>query len=234
MTLPSAELLRMQAEWLAPARARLLRRAGVARRRRILDLGAGYGAVTGELARRGGGFVAALDVVETAVYQAPGVPVCGDARRLPFADDSFDLVFSQCVLLWVGEVETAVAEIDRVLEPGGVLIALEPDYAGMLVYRPGIATRDIGLAGLDRVGAEVGIGRLLPGLLAEQGFEMRVDLLDSLVTPSSTRFDFLRTLPLTPDEAGALARAAASAARLRGAWGQIVHLPFFLISARRR
>ena len=55
--LPSKTLLEAQAEWLAPARARLLRRVGIARRRRILDLGAGYGAVTGELVRRGGGFV---------------------------------------------------------------------------------------------------------------------------------------------------------------------------------
>ena len=233
--LPSGELLRMQAEWLAPARARLLRRAGVARRRRILDLGAGYGAVTGELARRGGGFVAALDRVETAVstgsaQAASTGSVCGDARRLPFADSSFDLVFSQCVLLWAG-LTRAAAEIHRVLEPGGVLIALEPDYAGMIEYPPEIETRDIWLAALARAGAEPRIGRLLPGVLAEQGFEVRVDLLDSLVMPSRTRFDFLRTLLLTPDEVEALERAAASAARLGGEWRQIVHLPFFLISA---
>ena len=248
--LPSKFLLTAQAEWLAPARARLLRRVGVARRRRILDLGAGYGVVTGELVRRGGGFVAALDRVETAtsassvqatsassVQAALASSVCGDARLLPFADNSFDLVFCQCVLLWVGDgletLETAVAEIHRVLEPNGVLIALEPDYAGMIEHPPEIATRDIWLSALARAGAEPRIGRLLPGLLADQGFQVRVDLIDSLVPPSSTRFDFLRTLPLTPDEAKGLERAAATDARLGREWRQIVHLPFFLISAIR-
>ncbi|HLA84582.1 MAG TPA: hypothetical protein VJL29_07290, partial [Thermoguttaceae bacterium] len=60
-SLPSTALLRQQAEWLAPARSRLLRRAGIARCRRVLDLGCGVGAVTAELARRTSGFVVALD-----------------------------------------------------------------------------------------------------------------------------------------------------------------------------
>jgi SAM-dependent methyltransferase len=179
--------------------------------------------------------VAALDVVETAVSSgsaqaASASFVCGDARRLPFADNSFDLVFSQCVLLWTGSTQAA-AEIHRVLEPNGVLIGLEPDYAGMIEYPPEIGTRDIWLAALARAGAEPRIGRVLPGVLAELGFEVRVDLLDSLVTPSRTRFDFLRTLPLTPDEAEALERAAAAASHLGGAWRQVVHLPVLLISA---
>ena len=240
--LPSKSLLEAQAEWLAPARARLLRRVGIAHRRRILDLGAGYGAVTGELVRRGGGFVAALDRVEAACTQLAEVavshtpsqssPVCGNALSLPFADNRFDLVFCQCVLMWLGTgLETAVSEIQRVLEPNGVLIALEPDYAGMIEYPPQIATRDIWLSALARAGAEPRVGRLLPDLMAAQGFEVRVDLLDSLVKPEPARFEFLRTLPLTTEETRMLEKSVLAEERLEKSWGEIVHLPFFLISA---
>lgn len=226
-SLPDIQLLQQQAEWLAPARARLLRGVGIAHRRRILDLGAGYGAVTGELVRRGGGTVAALDQAVTAVSQvsiAPGV--CGDARALPFVNESFDLVFCQCVLLWVGDGTAVVAEIHRVLQPGGVLVALEPDYGGMMEYPPEIATRDMWLTALRRVGAEPLIGRMLPGLLAQQGFQVQTRLLDELTPPSLLRFEFLRTLPLAEEETAVLHHIEQSPTA-----PQVVHLPFMLITA---
>lgn len=236
--LPPAALLQQQAEWLAAARARLLRGVGIAHRRRILDLGAGYGAVTGELVRRGGGLVAALDREVTAVSQisvAPGV--CGDARVLPFANESFDLVFCQCVLLWVGDVVTppalhgvagAVSEIYRVLQPGGVLVALEPDYGGMIEYPPEVASRDLWLAALRRAGAEPLIGRRLPGLLTHQGFQVQIRLLDEVAPPSPLRFEFLRTLPLTDEETAVLHHIEQSTIT-----PQLVHLPFMLVTAVR-
>jgi SAM-dependent methyltransferase len=188
--------------------------------------------------------VAALDTSAssvTALLNSPAFPLCGNALSLPFADNSFDLVFCQCVLMWVTSTSsvdgtstglvTAVSEIHRVLEPNGVLIALEPDYAGMIEYPPEIATRDIWLSALARVGAEPRVGRMLPGVLAAQGVEVRVDLLDSLVVPESARFEFLQSLPLTADEASGLERAVSADARLGEAWQKVVHLPFFLISA---
>ncbi|MDF1513348.1 MAG: hypothetical protein P1S60_06020, partial [Anaerolineae bacterium] len=57
--LPPEALLVEQAEWLAPARRQLLRRAAIARRARVLDLGAGYCTVTPELVRRSDGQVIA-------------------------------------------------------------------------------------------------------------------------------------------------------------------------------
>ncbi|HUM68979.1 MAG TPA: methyltransferase domain-containing protein [Chloroflexota bacterium] len=243
--LPDAVLLKQQAEWLAPARARLLRGVGIAHRRRILDLGAGYGAVTGELARRGGGLVVAVDREVTAVStslragiaqisDAPGV--CGDARALPFANESFDLIFCQCVLLWVGDVatpalsgiEVAVREIYRTLQPGGALVALEPDYGGMMEHPPAIATRDLWLSALQRAGAEPHIGRMLPGLLAKQGFQVQTRLLDELVPPSPLRFEFLRELPLTEEETAVLHHIEQSTET-----PQVVHLPFMLVTAVR-
>ncbi|MHC8508155.1 MAG: class I SAM-dependent methyltransferase [Rhodospirillales bacterium] len=43
----------------------------------------------------------------------------GDAERLPFADDSFDIVYSNGVLHHTPDTEKAVAEARRVLKPGG-------------------------------------------------------------------------------------------------------------------
>jgi SAM-dependent methyltransferase len=232
--LPAPELLQQQAAWLAAARSRLLRQAAIARRRRVLDLGAGYGSVTPELARRSGGTAVALDREWEALQQIDtAVTTCADAHRLPFAADSFDLVFCQCVLLWLSDVATAVAEIQRILQPGGVLIALEPDYGGLLEHPPAIVSRDLWLSVLARLGADPFIGRKLPGLLHKAGFQVRVSLLDELTGAEDGRFAFLRTLPLTEDETVQLAKIENTNAQFNQAWQQIAHLPFFLITAEK-
>jgi SAM-dependent methyltransferase len=53
--------------------------------------------------------------------------VCGDARLLPFADASMECVFSFNTLEHVDELDVALAEIDRVLRPGGMLV-LKPAW----------------------------------------------------------------------------------------------------------
>ncbi|MGE0143872.1 MAG: methyltransferase domain-containing protein [Planctomycetota bacterium] len=54
------------------------------------------------------------------------VDVVGDAHDLPFMDDTFDSVICNAVLEHVGAPEVAVAEILRVLKPGGYLYAEVP------------------------------------------------------------------------------------------------------------
>lgn len=53
--------------------------------------------------------------------------VVGTAEALPFEDASFDLVTCQTVLIHVKDPAVAIAEMRRVLRPGGVLLAAEPD-----------------------------------------------------------------------------------------------------------
>lgn len=231
--LPAVELLRQQAEWLAPARSRLLRQIGIAHRQRILDLGAGYGAVTGELVRRGGGSVVALDREWEALRRIDtAVPIQSNALQLPFAHNTFDLVFCQCVLLWLADVDTAVAEVQRVLQPGGVLAAIEPDYGGLMEYPPAIDSRALWLTALERNGAKPFIGRQLPALLEQAGFRIRVRLLDEITVTGNGRYAFLRTLPLTPKEVSQLDEIERTAKQLSH-WQQIAHLPFFLITAEK-
>ena len=94
----------------------------------VLDLGSGTGRVTGELKRRyPRACVIALDLApgmlrEARRHRRPWrrfERVCGDALRLPLADGSVDLIFSNLMLQWCEPLAVALAEVRRVLRPGG-------------------------------------------------------------------------------------------------------------------
>lgn len=57
---------------------------------------------------------------------APGLGALCSASRLPFADGTFDTVMATEVLEHVAEVDAAVAEVRRVLRPGGHFLATVP------------------------------------------------------------------------------------------------------------
>jgi ubiquinone/menaquinone biosynthesis C-methylase UbiE len=233
--LPEAEALTMQAQWLAPARAQLWRWVQIARRHSVLDLGTGYGAVVPELVRRSGGRVVALDrELRPLQYGESFVGaerIAADGACLPFADASFDLIFTQLTLLWVSTLDAVIAAMWRTLRSGGVVVSLEPDYGGMIEYPPEVQSRELWIRGLSRAGADPYVARKLPGKLASQGFEVHVSLFDTLVPPSVERFAFLEDLPLSPEEQPQLEIVKQRARMLTGAWAQVAHLPFFLIRA---
>ncbi|MCS7304659.1 MAG: class I SAM-dependent methyltransferase [Thermoguttaceae bacterium] len=236
ISLPCLELLAKQAEWLAPFRAGLLRRAAIAQRKSVLDLGCGPGLITAELLRRSGGRVVGLDRNFQALRQLasryraeasfqPAQPICADACRLPFADRSFDLVFCQWVLLWL-PLEPTLSEIRRVLAPGGMLVALEPDYGGMIEYPSEIASAPLWQAALRRAGADPEVARKIPPLLAKLDFQVQVMLLDRLHGPDPTRWEILKELPLTAAELAHLQTAMQIETHLAGQT-VLVHLPIF-------
>ncbi len=84
---------------------------------RILDLGAGTGAANDVFGDRG---VVALDPSpEMLALNDAAHRVVSVGERLPFADGSFDAVFSAYVFRNLDSVEATMAEIHRVLGPGG-------------------------------------------------------------------------------------------------------------------
>lgn len=91
---------------------------------RALDLGCGTGNYTLELRRRGFDVIG-LDASEgmLAVARSKGLNcIKGDAYSLPFPDGSFDLVLSVTMFEFIHEPERVVAEINRVLKPGGEVL----------------------------------------------------------------------------------------------------------------
>jgi len=74
-----------------------------------LDCGAGFRSFTSE------------HLVQSEIAPYPNIDVLAVNGRLPFADASFDLVFSLDVLEHVPDAHAAAAEIVRVLKPGGTL-----------------------------------------------------------------------------------------------------------------
>jgi SAM-dependent methyltransferase len=98
---------------------------------RALEIGAGTGYFTLNLMRAGliGEAVATdispgmLDTLSASAAEL-GLPVetaACDAVRLPFEDDSFDLVFGHAVLHHLPDLEAAFREFLRVLRPGGAM-----------------------------------------------------------------------------------------------------------------
>jgi len=102
--------------------------------RATLDLGCGEGRFARALAAEGHrvtGADVSPDLVELArAADADGTYVVADAEALPFPDSSFDLVVAFNVLSCVANLERAVSEATRVLEPGGrlCLSAVHPVY----------------------------------------------------------------------------------------------------------
>jgi SAM-dependent methyltransferase/uncharacterized membrane protein YbhN (UPF0104 family) len=96
----------------------------------ILDLGCGLGRQSQEMIRRGYR-VAGVDISPGLLQHARerGVQVaCGDARLLPFASATFDVVYTIGVLHHLPGIEAqlvASAEVERVLKPGGLFLVHE-------------------------------------------------------------------------------------------------------------
>jgi len=96
----------------------------------VLDLAAGTGDFSELILKRlPKARVVAVDLTELMLLQARrrGLreTACGDASRLPFANGTFDGVFVGYGLRNFPNLQAALAEIDRVTRPGGMMVALD-------------------------------------------------------------------------------------------------------------
>jgi SAM-dependent methyltransferase len=98
--------------------------------RDVLDVGCGAGVEVVRFARAGAR-VTGVDIAESAITLArqnleqQGLSArleVADGEQLPFPDDSFDLVFAHGVVQYTGDDRRMVAQIHRVLRPGGLAI----------------------------------------------------------------------------------------------------------------
>ena len=104
-----------------------------------LDVGAGPGSITASLARAAGpdGLALGVDISEPMLaraVRAEAGPQVGflraDAQRLPLRDQTVDAVVSIAVLQLIPDPFAALAEIARVLRPGGRLAVMVPVVRG--------------------------------------------------------------------------------------------------------
>ncbi|MFN2593840.1 MAG: class I SAM-dependent methyltransferase [Actinomycetota bacterium] len=150
----------------------------------ILDMPVGTAYFTAEIARNHPGIVVGVDIAQGMVEQTrrvaqkEGLPnliaARADAHLLPFDDGSFAAIVSTNGLQVIPKMESAVAELVRVLGPGGTLLVsiITAPFAGPFpehmrrdmpaIVRPG---RDVALAisrasGLDMTHTELSHSRL--------------------------------------------------------------------------
>ena len=149
----------------------------------ILDVGCGPGSITADLASHvPEGQVIGVDFAEEAIQKAasqPSLPtnctfqVANVDDRLPFPDNSFDVVHAHQVLIHLSNPVNALAEMRRVCRPGGFVASRDGDWDTFTIF-PESPTlkqyREIHGAIVRSSGAEPNAGRRLRYWAVQAGF----------------------------------------------------------------
>jgi SAM-dependent methyltransferase len=147
--------------------------SGIAwRGRRVLEIGTGVGTDARFIIDRGGSYTGVnidqgsteMTAAALRAFSLPGTVLRQDATALQFPDASFDVVYSFGVLHHIPEAHKAVAEIHRVLKPGGVLLVMvynrtSINYAVEIMFLRRIGVRLLALPGVSEWLARIGFPR---------------------------------------------------------------------------
>ena len=179
------ERLKFQHELWQPDVAQVWEKAGIGQGQAILDLGCGPGFGSIDLAERVGpeGTVQAIDASEkylkfleeqiadqglkqVTVHRA-------DVHEIPLPDESIDVVFIRWVLCFVKEPEQVVAEVARVLNPGGRVAIFDYfNYKAVNIFPNRNSFTQLFHAYYQSLldqGGSYDIGHQLPDMIARQG-----------------------------------------------------------------
>jgi SAM-dependent methyltransferase len=148
--------------------------------RRVLDLGCGVGAMTRRLIRKGASFPVGVDLSPAQAREGRRLTPRGraaflaaDGAALPFPEGAFDLVYTSWFFEHLSNVPAVLAEVHRLLAPGGALWASEVENSSLLLWPRSRALeetwRAFNQAQID-CGGDPFIGRKTYSLLVDAGF----------------------------------------------------------------
>lgn len=126
----------------------------------VLDVGCGGGRTIGKLAAMAAqGKVHGIDYSEASVaasrrYNAEAIRAgrveihLADVGKLPFPDDTFDLVTGVETHFWWADIAAGLREIRRVLKPGGTLILIAEVYTGADAFVSRLCEKQVPITGM--------------------------------------------------------------------------------------
>lgn len=151
---------------------------------RVLDCGCGPGSITVGLAQAvAPGEAVGVDVEPSQIALARTHAAergmanvrfeTGNVYALPFPDATFDAAFGHTIVMQFRDPVKALAEVYRVVKPGGVVGFREPDFDGNLCEPPEAAWQqfwELFARVLQHNGGNARVGKRLGGLLRLAGF----------------------------------------------------------------
>jgi arsenite methyltransferase len=178
---------KVEALYLTPdvvaQRSRVLRALELKEGERVLDIGSGPGLLVNEMADLVGrnGRVCGIDISEDMLTisrkRCADQPWTefqrGDATKLPYGDDSFDAAVSTQVYEYVADIPTALAEVYRVIRPGGRVVVLDTDYDSLVIHTENQARMERVLSAWNEHFVHAGLPRTLSWQLRNAGFTVR-------------------------------------------------------------
>ena len=150
---------------------------------RVLDIGSGPGLLAYDIAASVGpaGHVCGIDISEDMLTmsrrrcadQSWTEFQRADATKLPYPNDSFDAAVSTQVYEYVADVPSALAELHRVVRPGGRVVVVDTDYGSLVIHTENEARMELVLSAWNEHFVHGRLPRILSRQLRDAGFAIR-------------------------------------------------------------
>jgi arsenite methyltransferase len=178
---------KVEALYLTPdvvaQRCQVLKALELRQGERVLDIGSGPGLLAYDIAASVGpaGRVCGIDISEDMLTMSrrrctdqPWIEFQrADATKLPYPHDSFDAAVSAQVYEYVADVPIALAELHRVVRPGGRVVVVDTDYGSLVIHTENEARMELVLSAWNEHFVHGRLPRILSRQLRDAGFAIR-------------------------------------------------------------